>query len=149
MTRIEREFPDRPIVGVGGVVVRDGAVLLVERGVEPLKGQWSLPGGAVELGETLLEAVRRELREETSLEVTVLDMVEVFDRISPGPEPRRPRYHYVLIDYLCESLTGQARPGSDVAAVAWARPDQLPQYQLTPTAAGVIEKALRLYRARH
>jgi mutator protein MutT len=147
MAPIVREYPDRPIVGVGGVVVHDGAVLLVQRAAEPLKGQWSLPGGAVELGETLVEAVQRELREETGLEVKVLDIVEVFERISRDAE-RSIRYHYVLIDYLCEPVSGAARAGSDVTAVAWARPEELASYQLTEKATGVIQKAFRLYRAR-
>ncbi|MFQ5817473.1 MAG: NUDIX hydrolase [Terriglobia bacterium] len=151
MTHSAREYPERPIVGVGGVVVRAGAVLLVERASEPLKGQWSLPGGAVELGETLVEAVQRELREETGLEVKVLDIVEVFERISPPVEAAargRPRYHYVLIDYLCEPVSGTARAGSDVSAVAWARPEELARYQLTAKATAVIQKALQLYAAR-
>lgn len=147
MALIVREYPDRPIVGVGGVVVHDGAVLLVQRAAEPLKGQWSLPGGAVELGETLVEAVQRELREETGLEVKVLDIVEVFERISRDAE-RSIRYHYVLIDYLCEPVSGAARAASDVTAVAWARPEELASYQLTEKATGVIQKAFRLYRAR-
>lgn len=147
MTKIVREYPDRPIVGVGGVVVEDGAVLLVKRAGEPLKGQWSLPGGAVELGETLTEAVARELREETGLEVRLLDIVEVFERISRDADERT-RYHYVLIDYLCEPTGGKARAGSDVAAVAWARPEELARYQLTDKATAVIQKALELHRAR-
>ena len=147
MAKIVREYPDRPVVGVGGVVVEDGAVLLVQRASEPLKGQWSLPGGVVELGETLIEAVRRELREETGLEVRVLDMVEVFERISRDADDRA-RYHFVLIDNLCEPVGGTARAGSDVAAVAWARAEELARYQLTEKATAVIERALVLHRAR-
>lgn len=129
------------------MVVRDDAVLLVQRASEPLKGQWSLPGGAVEVGETLVEAVQRELREETGLEVKVLDIVEVFERISHDPA-RRPRYHYVLIDYLCEPIAGTARAGSDVAAVVWAQSEELARYQLTEKATAIIERALELHRAR-
>lgn len=147
MSKSAREYPDRPIVGVGGVVVHEGAVLLVKRAYEPLQGQWSLPGGAVELGETLVAAVQRELREETSLEVKILDIVEVFERISRDAN-RPPRYHYVLIDYLCEPVSGTARAASDVSAVAWARPEELARYQLTEKATAVIQKALQLYSAR-
>jgi mutator protein MutT len=139
-----REYPQQPVVGVGGVVIREGAVLLVRRAVEPLKGQWSLPGGAVELGETLEEAVRRELREETGLEVRVGELVEAFERIHRDADGR-PRYHYVLLDYLCEpAAAGEARAGSDVSAVAWARPEELPSYQVSPKATQVITRAFAL-----
>ena len=142
-----REYPDRPVVGVGGVVVRDGQVLLVKRAREPLAGQWSLPGGAVELGETLEEAVVRELREETGLTVRVLTLVEAFERIMRDPSAR-PRYHYVLLDYLCEANSGEARAGSDVTAVAWARAEEFSVYQLSEKAREVCLKALELARRR-
>src|SRR3990172_11537064 len=124
-----RECPERPVVGVGGVVLRDARVLLVQRGSEPLAGQWSLPGGAVELGETLEEAVARELKEETGLTVRVVGLVEAFERIIRD-DSGRPRYHYVLLDYLCEPVEGSARPGSDVPAVAWATPEEFDRYGL-------------------
>ncbi|MFQ5662870.1 MAG: NUDIX hydrolase [Terriglobia bacterium] len=142
-----REYPERPVVGVGGVVVRDTAVLLVERAHEPSAGQWSLPGGAVELGETLEEAVVGELREETGLSVQVLELVEAFERITRD-ESNRPRYHYVLLDYLCEPLDGHLRPGSDVRAVAWVRPEEFAAYQLSAKASAVCEKGLALFRRR-
>ena len=142
MVKLPREYPDRPIVGVGAVVVREGAVLLVKRASEPLKGQWSLPGGAVELGETLREAIKREVREETGLEIDILDVIEVFDRITRDSE-NRPRYHYVLVDFLCTPVAGSARAGSDVEAVAWARPEEFPHYQLSEKASAIIEKVLR------
>lgn len=142
-----REYPDRPVVGVGGVIIRDGAVLLVERGVEPLAGQWSLPGGGVELGETLEEAVVREMQEETGLTVQVVELVEAFERISRDPSGR-PRYHYVLLDYLCQPLAGTARPGSDVKAVAWARPEELDAYGLSEKARSVCAKAFARARGR-
>jgi ADP-ribose pyrophosphatase YjhB (NUDIX family) len=148
-----REYPDQPVVGVGGVVVRDDQVLLVRRGVEPRKGEWSIPGGMLELGETLLEGVRRELREETGLEVMVLDMIEVFERISFAPEDdagasgsRRPRYHFVIVDYLCEAPEGVPQAGSDVTDLAFVREEDLPRYGLTPTATRIVHKALELAR---
>ena len=140
-----REYPRWPVVGVGGVVVRDGAVLLVKRAVEPLRGRWSLPGGAVELGETLEAAVARELREETGITVHVRGLVEAFDRITPDPDGRT-RYHYVLLDFLCEPLEGNPVAGSDVDAVAWARPEEFAAYELGPHAQRVCEKALAMAR---
>lgn len=135
-----REYPERPVVGVGGVVLRDGRVLLVQRASEPLAGQWSLPGGAVELGETLEEAVVRELKEETGLAVRVVELVEAFERIIRD-DAGRPRYHYVLLDYLCEPGEGAARAGSDVRAVAWAAPEEFDRYALSEKARAVCRKA--------
>jgi 8-oxo-dGTP diphosphatase len=103
----------RPIVGVGAVIMQDGKVVLIKRRYEPLKGQWSLPGGGVEVGETLEAAVAREMLEETGLEVEVGPVVEVFDRIMRD-EDQRVRYHYVLVDYLCWPVAGELQAGSDV-----------------------------------
>jgi len=142
----KREYPERPVVGVGGVVIRDGRALLVRRGSEPLKGQWSIPGGTLELGETIAEGVVRELREETGLEVRVVDLIEVFERIFPGEG--RPQYHFVILDYLCEAPNGTPQPGSDVTDVAFATEEELARYHLTPTATRVIQNAFRMARAR-
>jgi ADP-ribose pyrophosphatase YjhB (NUDIX family) len=153
----KREYPDRPVVGVGGVVIHDGCALLIRRGGEPLKGQWSIPGGTLELGETLEEGVRRELREETALEVRVLDLIEIFERIVPEPapaaataqaKPSAPQYHFVIVDYLCEIAAGTPRAGSDVTDVALVREEDLSAYGLTPTATRVIRKAFALARER-
>jgi len=142
----KREYPERPVVGVGGVVIRDGRALLVRRGSEPLKGQWSIPGGTLELGETIAEGVVRELREETGLDVRVVDLIEVFERIFPGEG--RPQYHFVILDYLCEAPNGTPQPGSDVTDVAFATEEELARYHLTPTATRVIQNAFRMARAR-
>jgi len=142
----KREYPERPVVGVGGVVIRDGRVLLVRRGSEPLKGEWSIPGGTLELGETIAEGVARELREETGLQVRVLDLIEVFERIFPGKG--RPQYHFVILDYLCEAADGTPQPGSDVTDVAFAGEEELARYHLTPTATRVILSAFRMAHAR-
>lgn len=142
-----REYPDRPVVGVGGVVIRDRTVLLVQRASEPLAGQWSLPGGAVELGETLEEALVRELREETGVTVRVLELVEAFERIARD-DANRTRYHYVLLDYLCEPVEGAARAGSDVQAVAWVRPDEFGAYKLSEKARAICRKGFELWRRR-
>ena len=118
-----RIYPERPIVGVGAVIVNDGRVLLVRRGHEPLKGEWSLPGGAVEVGETLRTAVAREVREETGLDVDVGPIVEVLDRIRLDDEGRV-RYHFVLIDYLCRPVGGSLACASDADEARWAVLDE-------------------------
>jgi 8-oxo-dGTP diphosphatase len=149
-----REFPERPIVGVGGVVIEEGQALLIRRGSEPLLGEWSIPGGTLELGETLEAGVARELLEETGLEVRVLGLIEVFDRIfSPTgkistEKESRPKYHFVIADYLCERISGEAQAGSDVTDVAFAREAELPQYHLTETATRVLRKAFEMDRKR-
>jgi 8-oxo-dGTP diphosphatase len=149
-----REYPDSPVVGVGGVVIEDGRALLIRRGSEPLRGQWSIPGGMLELGESLKAGVARELLEETGLHVRVLDLIEVFDRIyvkegEPVTEShQRPRYHYVIVDYLCERISGEARAASDVTDVAFAREDELEQYHLTETATRVLRRAFAMASER-
>ena len=138
-----REYPTRPIIGVGGVVFLDGRVVLVKRRYEPLAGQWSLPGGAVEVGETLRDGLHRELREEIGIEARVGQLVELFDHITRD-DGGRVRYHYVLADYLCHHVSGELRPGSDAEAVALADPADLMPYSLTDRALAVIERGLTL-----
>ena len=142
-----REYPDRPFIGVGAVVVRDGRVLLVRRRYEPLAGQWTLPGGAVELGETLAGALRREIREETGLAIDVGPIIEVLDRITRD-EAGRVRHHFVLVDYLCWPLRGRLLAASDVLDAVFAEPDRLETYALGETAVGVIARAMQLDAAR-
>jgi len=144
---VRREYPERPLVGVGGVVIRDGRTLLVRRGSAPLEGEWSVPGGMLELGETIVEGVQRELLEETAIEVRVLDLIEVFERVTRD-EAGKLKYHFVILDYLCEAVRGEAQAGSDVTAVAWARESELSKYSLTPTATRVIQKAFEIARGR-
>ena len=149
-----REYPERPVVGIGGVVIDQGRTLLIRRGSEPLLGEWSIPGGTLELGESLQEGVVRELLEETGIEVRVLDLIEVFDRVFPedgaiGAEAKRkPRFHFVIVDYLCERLGGEPRAGSDVTDVAFAREEELAKFHLTETATRVLRKAFAMDRAR-
>lgn len=145
-TRPSRQYPGQPIVGVGAVIMEGGKVVLVKRRFEPLAGQWSLPGGRLELGETLEAGLAREMLEETGLEVEVGPVVDVFDRILLDPE-RKVRYHYVLIDYLCRPIGGSLNHGSDVAAAELVDPGDLDRYRLTPKATSVIEKAVDLSRA--
>src|SRR5262245_12294778 len=120
------EFPAGPVVGVGAVIVRDGKALIVKRAHEPRKGEWSLPGGRVELGESLEDATRREIKEETGLDVEVGPIVEVFDRVHRLDG--RIRYHFVIVDYLCQSRDGAAQAGDDADDVAWVTAEELETY---------------------
>ena len=144
--RNHRQYPERPVVGVGGVVISGGRALLVRRGRPPLEGEWSIPGGMLELGETLIEGVQRELAEETGIEVRVASLIEVFERISLDAAGR-PQYHFVVLDYFCEAVRGDGRAGSDAIEVAWATDAELAQYSLTPTATRVIRKAFEMSRS--
>ena len=155
-----REYPELPIVGVGGVIIANERVLLARRGSEPMRGEWSIPGGVLEVGESLAEGVMRELREETGLAVRVLELIEALDRIFPEPAARipqaagpedaraRPRYHFVILDYLCEIIEGEARAGGDITELAFVREDELPRYALTPAVIRVVGKAFAMARAR-
>lgn len=130
--------------GVGALIfrqgVRRGPILLVERGGEPLKGYWSLPGGLVESGETLDQAVRREILEETGLEIEPVEMFGVFERLMRDRRGRA-EYHYLLLDYICRVTGGNLRAGDDVASVAWVRREQLGEYRMTEGTREVIELA--------
>lgn len=145
--RDRRQYPERPIVGVGGVVISHGRALLIKRGHPPLEGQWSIPGGTLKVGETLLEGVRRELAEEAGIEVRVLDLIEVFERIFHDAAGKI-QYHFVILDYLCEMLSGEACAASDAVDVAWARETELGEFLLTPIATRVIRRAFEMARNR-
>src|SRR5580658_11117446 len=138
----DRSYPARPVPGVGALIIDNNRILLIERGKEPLKGYWSLPGGALETGETLEEGVMREVREETGLEVQPLGVLEIFERIMRDSQGA-PEYHYVLIDYICRVTGGELRAGDDVCAVDWVRRRDLPSLQITEGTLGVIEKGFR------
>jgi len=137
-----RRYPVHPLVGVGAILIRRDRILMAQRGKEPLKGWWSLPGGAVEAGEALKDAVCREIMEETGLVIHPIRVFEIFERIMRDAAGR-PEYHYVLIDYICRIAGGTLRPGDDVCAVDWVRRRDLPSLQITEGTLGVIERAFQ------
>lgn len=143
----EREYPEHPIVAVGGVVIADSRALLIRRGQAPLEGRWSIPGGILELGETISEGIARELLEETGIEAKPTELLEVYEKVFRDASGRA-QYHFVILDYLCEFRGGTARPGGDVTAVAWASEEELAQYELTGAAMRVIKKAFGATRGR-
>ena len=141
-----REYPDQPVAGVGGVVVRGHDVLLVKRAYPPRAGEWSLPGGRLELGESLVDGVRREVREETGLEVEVGPLVEVFDRVHRDADGRV-RYHFVIADYLCHPIGGALAAGDDAAAARWVPRGEVALLGVNAHAIAVIEKAFAAHDA--
>jgi len=136
----DRRYPKRPIVGVGAIILRRDRILMAQRGKEPLKGWWSLPGGALELGESLRDAVSREVLEETGLVVRPVAMFEIFERIIRDAGGA-PEYHYVLVDYVCRITGGTLCAGDDVCRVEWVRRRELPALQITEGTLAVIERA--------
>jgi 8-oxo-dGTP diphosphatase len=138
---LKREYPDRPLLGVGAIIVEGDRILVVRRTNPPLQGEWSIPGGLVEVGETTREAVVREVREETALAVEPTELIEVFERILPDKE-LRVQYHFVLIDYLCCVKSGEMQPGTDVSETRWANCDELEEPRVAPETCAVIRKAL-------
>ena len=135
-----REYPKRPIVGVAGVIIEDDRVVLVRRGRPPAYGEWSLPGGAVELGETLEEAVTREVEEEVGIKVDVVEVVAVLDRIFLDKEGRV-QFHYVLMDFLCTRRTGKLAASSDAISCAYVPLSALTRYRLSRETREVITRA--------
>ena len=139
-----REYPEAPVAAVGGVVIEDGAVLLVRRAFPPRQGEWSLPGGRLELGESLTDGVRREVREETGLDVEPGVVVDVFDRVHRD-ESGRIRYHFVIVDFLCRPCGGTLAAGDDAADVRWVPWADVAALGVNAYAVDVIARAFRLH----
>ena len=138
---MNREYPDRPFIGVGAIIVEDGRVLLVKRGHEPLTGEWSIPGGVLELGETVRQGVAREALEETGLTVEPLELLGVFDRVVRDLDERT-LYHYVLIDFLCQRVSGELCAAGDADEAGWFSAEELAKLPLAKDTAEVIQSAL-------
>jgi len=138
---MKRDYPEHPIIGVGAVIVEGGRVLLVRRDTEPLRGEWSVPGGMLELGEKLRDGVRREALEETGVTVEPGEVLDVFDSIFTDGLGKT-QYHYVLVDYLCRPISGEAQAGSDVSEVRWVSLEALPAMGLRESIEQVVRKGL-------
>jgi len=136
---VKREFPELPLVGVGAIIIKDDGVLLVKRAHPPIQGQWSIPGGVLEVGEMVREAAIREAREETGLIVEPGELLGVYDRILRDPE-KRVQYHYVLIDFLCQPVGGELQAADDAAEVRWFTRGELPALHLAEDTQEVIGK---------
>ena len=136
---MKREFPEFPLVGVGSIIIEDDRVLLVKRAHPPIQGQWSIPGGVLEVGELVREAAVREAREETGLIVEPGDLLGVYDRILHNHE-KRVQYHYVLIDFLCRRVGGELLAASDAVEVRWFTREELPALKLAEDTQDVIRK---------
>ncbi len=139
---IKREYPDNPVVGVGAVIIKDGRALLVKRGKEPGYGRWSIPGGAVHLGEKLSRAIEREVLEETGLVVKAGEIVKVYEPIIKDKEGKI-QYHYVLIDFMCSYVSGEPQPSSDILDAAMASPEELDKYDLPRATHSLIRQCLK------
>ncbi len=144
---MKREYPYHPIIGVGAIIIKGEKVLLAKRGKEPDYGKWSIPGGAVKLGETLKEAVKREVCEEVSVVIRVGEVVEVLERIFHDPKGKV-QYHYVLVDFLCEYLSGEERASSDALEARWIPISEIPRQCLPDKTKRVIQKAFEMRQRR-
>ena len=138
---MKREYPEQPLVGVGAVIVEDGRVALIKRGHAPLLGEWSIPGGVLEVGETLREAAVREALEETGLAVATLDLLGVFDRVIRD-DGGKVLYHYVLIDFLCRRTGGELTAAGDAAEARWFTPEEAMRLPLARDTREVVRLAL-------
>jgi len=140
---MDREYAGHPMVGVGGIVLNEGKVLLVRRGQQPGYGKWSIPGGMVELGETLTEAIKREVLEECGIEIELADVIAVLERVIRR-EDERVRYHYILIDFLGYWKGGELQPASDILEARWADPSEMENLEMTDRTKQVVFEAMGL-----
>ena len=127
---MKRLYPDQPVVGIGAVIIQDGKIALIKRGNEPSKGKWTIPGGLVELGESLEAAVIRETKEEVCLEVENPILLGVVDNVDLD-EAGKVKYHYVIIDYLVHVKSGEIWAASDAAELKLVPFDEVENYNLT------------------
>ena len=144
---MSRQYPEHPLLGVGAIIFDGDRVLLVERAGEPLKGWWSIPGGLVETGETIEQALRRETREETGLELEQITRFDLFERIMRDADGRA-EYHYVLVDYICKHAGGQLRAGDDVSRVEWVNVAGMRNYKVTSGTIEAVERAYEIHVRR-
>lgn len=142
---MKREYPEQPLVGIGAVIIEDSRVVLVKRAHPPIQGQWSIPGGVLEVGELVRHAAVREAREETGLIVEAGELLGVYDRVLYDAG-KRVQYHYVLIDFLCRPVGGKLLAASDAAEVRWFTRDELPALNLAEDTQDVIRKGVEKLR---
>ena len=135
---MQREYPQQPLIGVGAIIIKDRRVVLIKRGKPPLLGEWSIPGGMLELGETLRQGAEREAVEETGFMVRATELLGVFERIVPDAE-QRTSYHFVLIDFLCEIISGELCPGHDACDAKWFTPQEVAALPLAEDTSAVIQ----------
>jgi 8-oxo-dGTP diphosphatase len=144
---MKREYPDTPLIGVGAIIIDRDQVLLVKRGHPPLQGEWSIPGGVLEVGELLRDAAIREAREETGLNIDTADLLGVFDRVLRD-EAGRVCYHYVLVDFLCRRVSGEAQAAGDADEVRWFSEEQAAQLPLAEDTMQVIRQGFEKTRCQ-
>jgi 8-oxo-dGTP diphosphatase len=144
---MKREYPDAPLVGVGAIIIEGDRVVLVKRGHPPLAGEWSIPGGVLEMGETLRQAAAREALEETGLTVEVGELLGVYDRILRDADERT-RYHYVLIDFLCRRIAGDPEAAGDAADARWFRRGEIAQLSLAEDTTEIIKLGFEKFGSR-
>ncbi|OGS55942.1 MAG: hypothetical protein A3K60_06295 [Euryarchaeota archaeon RBG_19FT_COMBO_56_21] len=137
--RPDREYPNAPRIGVGGVIIKEGRILMIKRAFEPGAGKWSIPGGMVEVGERLSEACAREVEEETGLEVEVLELINVFDMIDKDDQGRV-QYHYVLVDFLAKPVGGAEKMSAEATEMKWVTHQEAKSLDMTKTARKAIEE---------